>query len=87
MGSRTDAKFGGMYYNRPFMLSMSITSMTCTLLYSMSMWPDRHFRDTPPHFARGPGDVAKCFSLAGSRGMGMSATVSSAAQEPGGLTS
>jgi len=35
-----------MYYNRACMLSMSTTSATCALLYSMSMWPDRHFRDT-----------------------------------------
>ena len=66
---------------------MSITSTTCTLLYLKSMWPDHHFHNTPPHFARSPGDAAKCFSLAERRGMGALATMLSAAQEPGSLTS
>ena len=87
MGHYTEANYGGMDYNRPCKLSMSNTSATCALLYVVAMWPDHRFRDTPPHFARGPGDAAKCFTLAGSRGVGASATVSSAARESGGLTS
>ena len=36
---------------------------------------DRYFRDTPPHFARDPGDAAKCLTLGGKRGLvGVSAT-------------
>ena len=49
---------------------MSNASMTCALLYVVAMWPDRRFRDTPPHFAHGPGDVVKCFSIGGKQGHG-----------------
>ena len=75
-----------MYKKHLCILSMPVTSAMCTVLYPLTMWTACRFRDTPPHFARGPGDAAKCFSLAESSGMGASATVSCAAWEPGGST-
>jgi len=79
VGYSTDAKLG--YVLKSCMQAVHVKTS------AMGMWPDCHFRDTPPHFACDPGDTAKCFSLVGSRGMGASATVLSVVWEPGGSTS
>jgi len=79
VGYLTDAKLG--YVLKSCVQAVHVKTS------AMGMWPDCHFCDTPPHFAHDPGDAVKCFSLAGSRGMGASATMSSAVQELGGLTS
>jgi len=79
-GVPSRCKIKGMYYNHAFMLSMSITSAECTLLYSMSMWPDRHFCDT--HLGIGRGRVNPMGCRVGYSGVGIRVEVCPPCEDP-----